>query len=92
VASRDGADGSVTIHQDVRLFAALLAPAQSIEYDLATDRYAWLQIARGAARVTAGEQSFAVRAGDGVAVLMGGRLELAHADAESAEILLFDLS
>ena len=45
-----------------------------------------------AARVTAGEQSFAVRAGDGVAVLMGGRLELAGADAESAEILLFDLS
>ena len=92
VASHDGADGSVTIHQDVRLLAARLEPGRSTAYDLATNRYAWLQIARGAARVTAGEQSFDVRAGDGVAVLTGGRVELAGAEAEPAEILLFDLS
>jgi redox-sensitive bicupin YhaK (pirin superfamily) len=92
VASRDGADGSVSIHQDVRLYAARLEPNHTLAYELGSDRYAWLQVARGGSRVTAGEQSFAVTAGDGVAVLSGGKLELGGADSEFAEILLFDLA
>jgi len=92
VASPDGADGSVTIHQDVRLLAARLEPGKTLEYELAKDRYAWVQVARGASRVTADEQSFPVSAGDGVAVLSGGRLELGGSDGEAAELLLFDLA
>ena len=92
VASRDGADGSVTIHQDVSLFASLLEPEKTLTHELSSGRYAWLQMARGVARVTAGEQSFEVRAGDGVAVVSGGPVELACTGAEPAELLLFDLS
>jgi redox-sensitive bicupin YhaK (pirin superfamily) len=91
VATHDGAEGSVTIHQDVRLYAAALEPGKTISYELAADRYAWLQMARGAARVTADEQSFELFAGDGVAVLTAGRIELGGG-AEAAELLVFDLS
>jgi redox-sensitive bicupin YhaK (pirin superfamily) len=92
VASRDGAEGSVTIHQDVSLFAALLEPEKTLTHELSQSRYAWLQMARGAARVTASEQNFDVRAGDGVAVLSGGPVVLAGTGVEPAEFLLFDLS
>jgi redox-sensitive bicupin YhaK (pirin superfamily) len=92
VASSDGADGSVTIHQDVRLFAARLEPGAALDHELPADRYAWIQMARGTTRVSAGEQSFAMSAGDGVAVLSGGRVELAGAGAETAELLLFELA
>jgi redox-sensitive bicupin YhaK (pirin superfamily) len=91
VASPDGSEGSVTVHQDVRLYAARLGPSQALTYELGAARYAWLQIARGALRVSAGEQSFDAAAGDGFAVLSGGPLELAGAH-EGAEILLFDLA
>src|SRR5439155_22931733 len=48
VASRDGREGSATIHQDANLFAALLDAGQGLEYTLRQGRSAWLQIASGA--------------------------------------------
>jgi redox-sensitive bicupin YhaK (pirin superfamily) len=92
VASPNGAEGSVTIHQDVKFFSALLQPEKTLAYELPTDRYAWIQLARGRARVTAGEQSFELGAGDGAAVLSGGRLDFAGAGTATAELLLFDLN
>jgi len=47
VGSRDGRDGSVRIHQDVALYAGLLAPGQSAAHELAPGRHAWLQVVRG---------------------------------------------
>src|SRR5690242_6764300 len=47
VASNDGRDGSLTIHQDARLYASLLAPGEPVTHDLAQGRYAWLHVARG---------------------------------------------
>lgn len=86
VASPDGRDGSLTIHQDVTLSAALLAPGESVTHTLAADRYAWIQIARGTVDV-AGER---LSAGDGLAAAGGGDLVLtASADAE---VLVFDLA
>lgn len=92
VASPDGADGSVTLHQDVRLFSALLEPEKTLAYDLPSERYAWIQLARGAVRVTAGEQSFELAAGDGAAVISGGSVDFVGAGTEAAELLFFDLS
>ena len=92
VASPDGATGSVTIHQDVRLFVARLGAGVTLTHELHAERYAWIQIARGKTRASAGEQSFLLGEGDGVAVLSGGRLELGGADGEDAEVLLFDLA
>jgi len=86
VASRDGRDGSVTVHQDARVFAALLAPGEEIVYALAPGRHAWVQVVRGALALG----GTALAAGDGVAVSDETRLALA-ARAPS-ELLLFDLA
>ncbi len=86
VASPDGAEGSVTIHQDVRLYAGLLAPGKSVVQPLARGRAAWVHVARGRATVN-GE---ALAAGDGAALSEIGALELAG--VEPAEVLVFDLA
>src|SRR5262252_4566222 len=51
VGSRDGRDGSVTIHQDVDLYAAILADGESVSHAFAADRRGWLQVARGSVKV-----------------------------------------
>ncbi|MEJ2258146.1 MAG: pirin family protein, partial [Woeseiaceae bacterium] len=51
VGSRDGRDGSVTIHQDVDLYAALLGAGDEIAHRFAEGRYGWLQVARGSVRL-----------------------------------------
>src|SRR5450631_2223544 len=47
IASPDGKDGSVTIHQDARLYVSLLSPGQEVKHELGKGRHAWLQIAKG---------------------------------------------
>lgn len=86
VGSREGREGSVTIHQDVDLYAALLSEDAEIRHELAPGRRAWLQLARGA--VTLNGEPLA--AGDGAAVADTTTLTL-RARAAS-ELLLFDLA
>lgn len=86
IASRDGADGSLTIHHDGRLWAAVLDPGQALAHPLGAGRHAWLQVARGAVTLDGG----ALRQGDGAAV--SGEPGLAITGQEPAEILLFDLA
>jgi len=86
VASREGRDGSVTIHQDVGVYAALLSAGVAVGHPLRRDRHAWIQVARG--RVTVNGQSLA--AGDGAALSEETSVRLA-AESE-AELLLFDLA
>jgi hypothetical protein len=67
VASPDGRDGSIAIHQDVVLAAAVLTDGQEVTHALGKDRYAWIQIARGAVTIEspgfAGARSDAERRG-----------------------------
>ncbi len=86
VASRDGRDGSVTVHQDVDLYATVLASGDAVTHALDAGRRAWVQVTRGALRVN-GE---ALRAGDGLAINDPGTVELVG--AEDSEALLFDLA
>jgi len=86
LASRDGRDGSVRVHQDAALYAALLAPGDRVSHRLARDRHAWIQVVRGALDLNA----TALEAGDGVAVSEETRLDLAARGA--SEILVFDLA
>jgi hypothetical protein len=86
IASPDGSDGSVTIHQDVRLYVSVLEPGEKVIQDLARGRFAWLQVARGA--VTVNGQ--ALVHGDGAAV--SDETSLTIAAAAPSEILLFDLA
>ncbi|MBA3541434.1 MAG: pirin family protein [Deltaproteobacteria bacterium] len=86
VASPDGRDGSIQIHQDATLAATLLSPAKSVTHTLASDRHAWVQVARGKVDL-AGQQ---LGAGDGAAIRGPG--ELTITGIEDAELLLFDLA
>jgi redox-sensitive bicupin YhaK (pirin superfamily) len=86
VASRDGRDGAVTVHQDARLFAARLAPGEEIVHALAPGRHAWVQVVRGELAL----DGTALAAGDGAAVSDTARLALSA--RASSELLLFDLA
>jgi quercetin 2,3-dioxygenase len=85
VGSRDARDGSVTIHQDVDLYASLLSKGDKLAHVLRDGRHAWLQVARGEVKLN-GET---LRQGDGAAVGEAGSLSIEAAAA--AEILLFDM-
>jgi len=85
VASPDGAEGSVTIHQDVRLYATLLEPGQQVVHELRPGRHAWVHVARGTLTLN-GEH---LGAGDGAAASRESPLALIG--DKDAEALLFDL-
>ena len=85
IASRDGRDGSVTIHHDASVYAAVLAPGERVALALADGRHAWVQVARGAVTLN-GE---ALGAGDGAALSREPALTLVA--VERAEVLVFDL-
>lgn len=87
VGSRDGRDGSVTIHQDVALYAALLRDGERLGHELAPGRRAWLQVARGAAALN----GVRLEAGDGAALVDEARLEI-EGKAQDTELLLFDMA
>jgi redox-sensitive bicupin YhaK (pirin superfamily) len=85
VASPDGSDGSVTIHQDVRMFTTLLDAGESVQHEVAPGRHAWVHVARGSAHVN----GIALAAGDAVSTSDAGALTLT---GEGAEVLIFDLA
>jgi quercetin 2,3-dioxygenase len=85
LASRGGDEGSLVIHQDVRLYDAHLSPGQEVSYTLGEGRHAWLQVVSGSVSLN----GTALGAGDGAAVSEESSLSIA-AEAE-AEFLLFDL-
>jgi quercetin 2,3-dioxygenase len=87
VGSQDGRDGSVTIHQDVSLYATVLQAGDEVSHSLEGDRVAWLQVARGAVQVN--DQS--LTAGDGVAISQELQVTLKGVGDES-EVLLFDMA
>src|SRR3972149_962295 len=86
IASRNGRDGSVTVHQDVDLFAALLESGELLRHKLPPGRHAWLQVVGGAVALN-GTLLFA---GDGAAASDEDRLEITA--SKSSEVLLFDLA
>ena len=87
VGSRDGRDGSVTIHQDVSLYTATLSADTKLTHELVSGRRAWLQVTRGALSVN-GE---ALEVGDGVAIADLSQINV-EAATNSAEVLMFDLA
>ncbi|XXR55726.1 pirin family protein [Sorangium sp. So ce385] len=86
VASQDGRDGSVTVHQDVSLFAGLFAQGEEARYELPAGRSAWVHVARGSVELN----GTLLEAGDAAAIGAGGALHLVGKDA--GEVLLFDLA
>jgi quercetin 2,3-dioxygenase len=83
----DGADGALAIHQDVRLYGAVLTPGAAVSHALAPGRHGWMQVLRGSVDLN-GER---LAAGDGAAISDEPALSLRAPDPGGAEILLFDL-
>jgi hypothetical protein len=87
VGSRDGRDGSVTIHQDLNLYAGLLTPQQVVTHSLDGDRVVWVHVAKGAINLNGHD----LTAGDGAAITAETALTLTGL-SEDAEVLLFDMA
>lgn len=84
VASKDGRDGSVRIHQDADLYAAVLDRGESLTYETKPGRHTWIHLAKGGA--TIGGQP--LRAGDAASTSDAGPLLI---EGDGAELLVFDL-
>lgn len=85
VASSDGRDGSVLIHQDACVYAALVNAGHSLEHRLERGRTAYVHVIRGRVSVN----GVALAGGD--ALMISDEPKVSLAGAEAAEILLFDL-
>ena len=85
VADPGGTGGALTVHADVRLYAADLAPGASLRQAFAPGRFGWLQVAGGVAELEGDE----LREGDGAAI--SGENVVTLTSAVGAELLLFDL-
>jgi quercetin 2,3-dioxygenase len=86
VASPDGREGSVTIHQDVNLYAALLEADEELVYSIPAGRHVWLQVVRGKISVNGVE----LECSDGAALSDEGRVVMKG--QEKSELLVFDLA
>ena len=86
VASPDGAEGSLPIHQDARLYLSSLEAGQTVVHPLNPGRHAWLQVLRGTVALNA----HSLAQGDGAAVSSEEMIEIKSQD--NSEILLFDLA
>ncbi|MBD2075418.1 pirin family protein [Phormidium sp. FACHB-592] len=87
VGSHDGRDDSITIHQNVDLYAAALQEGDTVIHPFAQRRVAWLQVARGAVQLN----DQILTAGDGAAITQEAQITLEGASNDS-EVLLFDMA
>ena len=85
VASSNGTDGSVRINQDARVYAGLFDDAEHAVLEIASDRCAYVHLARGALTVNGRE----LKAGDALKITDLARIELGA--GRDAEVLVFDL-
>jgi redox-sensitive bicupin YhaK (pirin superfamily) len=86
VASRDGREGSVTIHQDVSVLLGLLPSGARVEHPLRAGRHAWVQLVRGG--IELGGRVLA--AGDGAAI--SGEAAVRLEAKQDSEAFVFDLA
>jgi redox-sensitive bicupin YhaK (pirin superfamily) len=85
IASKDGRDGSVLVHQDAAIFAGILNGADQVEHTLAAGRTAYVHVIRGRISVN----GTALNGGDAIKLSDEAAVKLDQADA--AEVLVFDL-
>ena len=86
IISPDGAEGSLSVYQDVRVYAGLFKGSEeSADFRLEDNRYAYLHVARGHIELN----GHFLSAGDGVRIRQEQLLSLRH--GQMAEVLLFDL-
>jgi redox-sensitive bicupin YhaK (pirin superfamily) len=85
IASADGAEGSVRIHQDARLYAGLLDGAEAVAFEQREGRRTYVHVIRGSLDVDGQRLS----AGD--ALKSTGQATFRLSGGQNAEVLVFDL-
>lgn len=85
VASGKGDEGAISIRQDAKIYASLLAPGDTVAHDYAPGRRGWLQVASGNVAIN----GVHLHAGDGAAIEAESAVQLTA--AADSEFLLFDL-
>jgi redox-sensitive bicupin YhaK (pirin superfamily) len=86
IASQDGRDGSVTIHQNANVYSSKLETGQQVTHHMDDRRKAWLQVARGGVTLNGTD----LKQGDGAAITDEAKIEITG--REPAEVLLFDMT
>jgi redox-sensitive bicupin YhaK (pirin superfamily) len=86
IVSPDGAEGSVQIHQDARVYATILDGADAVSYALPAQHHAYVHVARGSVKVN----GTLLNTGDGAKIQ--GERELRLSDGRDSEVLLFDMA
>ena len=87
IASKGGDNGSVSINQDVKLYASVLDAGKQISHEVREGRHAWIQVISGGLDVN----GYSVEKGDGAAISDEKLLKIAAVD-DNTEFLLFDLN
>lgn len=85
IISPDGAAGSLSVYQDVRVYAGLFDGVEQAELSLQPGRYAYVHVARGSVMVN----GVAMTEGDGMRVRQEAALQFSR--GRDAEVLVFDL-
>ncbi len=86
IASHDGLDGSLTIHQDAGVYSSMLEAGGAIAQPIAQGRHVWLQVARGALSLN----GHGLKEGDGAAI--SDEREMRIGSEAGSEFLVFDLA
>lgn len=86
VVSQQGRENSLTVHQDVDVYASVTEPGSELIHNIATGRQVWLQVVSGELSTN----GFGISAGDGLAISDSGPLKIVAND--ESEFLLFDLA
>lgn len=87
IASRSGDEGSVTVHQDAKIFASILANGETVSYTANPERHLWVQVVRGTLEV-GGKM---LNAGDGAGLGSETALTFKNPGSPETEFLFFDL-
>jgi redox-sensitive bicupin YhaK (pirin superfamily) len=85
IASKDGADGSVRIHQDAKVYAGLFDGAEHADIAIAADRQVYVHVARGSLKAN----DNVLNAGDALELTEAATLSLS--EGQGAEVIVFDL-
>jgi redox-sensitive bicupin YhaK (pirin superfamily) len=85
ILSPDGADDSLLLRQDTRVYAGRLDGAETAKVEVDADRYAYVHVARGSVKLNG------VELGEGDGARIRSERELSFSDGHDAEVLVFDL-
>jgi len=85
IIAPEGSDGALDVYQDTRVYAGLISGGEAVALSFASQRYAYVHVARGAVTVNGA----ALEEGDGARVR--GERQLTFTGGKDAEVLVFDL-